>query len=50
MMINIHPLAKKIAILVIIKVAVLWIFFKIAPTKKVCLNADKIENHFLNKN
>jgi hypothetical protein len=50
MMINIHPLAKKIAILLIIKVAILWIFFKIIPVEKVRLNKIKIENHFFTKN
>lgn len=50
MMINIHPLAKKIAILVIAKVAILWIFFKIIPVEKIRLNPTKIENHFFNTN
>lgn len=50
MAINIHPLAKKIAILVIVKVTVLWIFFKIIPIEKIRLNTTKIENHFFTKN
>lgn len=43
-----HPLAKKIAILVIVKVTVLWVFFKIIPVEKIRLNTTMVANHFLN--
>ncbi|MDP5370501.1 MAG: hypothetical protein NWR39_02880, partial [Pseudomonadota bacterium] len=46
--IRFHPLAKKIAILVIVKVTILWFFFKIIPVKKIRLNVEIVENHFLN--
>ena len=47
MAINIHPLTKKIVIVLLIKITALWIFFKIVPAKKIKLTSTSIENHFL---
>lgn len=48
MLAKFHPLAKKIAILVIAKVTILWIFFKIIPVEKIRLTTAIVANHFLN--
>ncbi len=47
MLTKLHPLAKKIIILLLLKVSILWIFFKIVPGEKIKLTPNTIEHHFL---